>query len=406
MAVFLGQAFCGLLFLGLPSLGHTLSPVESPAANGGLICSPSDSTDCYSRLFQPTEDFQNIREGQDIPQGLHVRMNIYTGEKEARLNIPTKEESEWDTAEVIHGVKAENSLVNVPQPEIQEQEQPVQRDPPMEPPKYDPVGKIPQPSPSDADEVGRFQNALIVLKTDGHLFDQALDDLFELSHDLYYGVELAKDVSAVKKLICLTLRLGSDEKPAIRNSREDKAAAILGSALQNNPTALEEIGAHKEAIMYPSCAKSEKRFDTFVSIFRNNLPDESATALKIKARVVNALMKDPSIRDSFLQDDVMELLLAIFLKRGEEFNIVRRKVSEILMDNFLDEALGAELEIWPTVIQSSPRACEAQDTRLNDGCWEHHIEAFAARVPKEQWPKDFLQALRNRRPREIPKSEL
>lgn len=36
-------------------------------------------------VFQPTSDWQSIKPGQGIPAGLHVRMNLQTGEKEAKL---------------------------------------------------------------------------------------------------------------------------------------------------------------------------------------------------------------------------------------------------------------------------------------------------------------------------------
>jgi len=36
-------------------------------------------------VFQPTADWQTIQPGQGIPQGLHVRMNLQTGLKEAKL---------------------------------------------------------------------------------------------------------------------------------------------------------------------------------------------------------------------------------------------------------------------------------------------------------------------------------
>ena len=36
-------------------------------------------------VFQPTSNWQTIQAGQAIPAGLHVRMNLQTGEKEAKL---------------------------------------------------------------------------------------------------------------------------------------------------------------------------------------------------------------------------------------------------------------------------------------------------------------------------------
>lgn len=36
-------------------------------------------------VFQPSSEWQSIKPGQSIPAGLHVRMNLQTGEKEAKL---------------------------------------------------------------------------------------------------------------------------------------------------------------------------------------------------------------------------------------------------------------------------------------------------------------------------------
>ena len=36
-------------------------------------------------VFQPSSEWQSIKPGQSIPAGLHVRMNLQTGQKEAKL---------------------------------------------------------------------------------------------------------------------------------------------------------------------------------------------------------------------------------------------------------------------------------------------------------------------------------
>ncbi len=61
---------------------------SSPATATDIICHTSDPADCYPRVFQPTENFQVVRDDQDLPPGLHIRLNLNTGLKEARLNIP------------------------------------------------------------------------------------------------------------------------------------------------------------------------------------------------------------------------------------------------------------------------------------------------------------------------------
>lgn len=49
-------------------------------------------------VFVPTTEWQTVKEGQHIPAGLHVRMNLQTGLKEAKL----LDESETDTQQATH----------------------------------------------------------------------------------------------------------------------------------------------------------------------------------------------------------------------------------------------------------------------------------------------------------------
>ena len=46
-------------------------------------------------VFQPTEEWQEIKKGQSIPAGLHVRINLQTGLKEAKL-LDEEEKSKND----------------------------------------------------------------------------------------------------------------------------------------------------------------------------------------------------------------------------------------------------------------------------------------------------------------------
>ena len=90
----------------------------------------------------------------------------------------------------------------------------------------------------------------------------ALDDLDELSHDTYYGVEIAKDGPVLEKLVCLTLGLGSDKFPADEEKRDHKAASILAATVQNNPTALAELAKFWRLVMYPTCGTESMKAKT------------------------------------------------------------------------------------------------------------------------------------------------
>lgn len=377
-------------------------PSPFPSAENDIICSSTNSEDCYPRLFQPTKDFQIIKEGQDIPPGLHVRMNIYSGEREARLNIPMEGEEGYSA----EAMPEEQAIVIVEQPEEAEviEEQTAMRDHvPEQPPAYDPAGKVVPPPPNDGGEMGTFQQAMIFVGVEGRAFDSALDDLNELSHDIYYGVEITKNGPVLEKLVCLMLGQGSEKFPADKRKRDHKAASILASSIQNNPKALAEVAKFWKLVMHPTCGIEHMEAKTkgkgnFVNVLKGRLGREKdPQTLKAKITAISGLLKEPAIRNDFLGTGGMELLLAIWLKKGEQWDVVRRKVAQLVMDNFLDESMGATLGIWPKKPIAEPTLCETKGKMLQDGCWEHHVDGFLEREPDAEWATDFVKALGEQR---------
>ena len=67
----------------------------------------SDVEESPKEVFIATNDWQEIKPGQAIPQGLHVRLDVQTGKKEARLmqNEETKEQREQRILESIKNIK-------------------------------------------------------------------------------------------------------------------------------------------------------------------------------------------------------------------------------------------------------------------------------------------------------------
>lgn len=385
-------------FLCLTSL-VTSSTLSSPESKVDLnsSCTSINSFDGYPRIFEPTLKFKKIREGQELPPGLHVRMNIYTGEKEARLNVPMMEEDDTSGND-DQPLSLETALIKVDE-EISHQK-PLQYQEAI-------ASQEKIQTPLSLSELQKFQNSIAMLKMKGPLFDQALEDLSELAHDIYYGREIAREDSILELLVCLTLGLALENIPKEEINRERTAASVLGSAFQNNPAAIKEINNVEKNIIYPSCtpnsANKNAKKDNFISIFRNKLEKEQDShTLKIKIITLNRLLKSHKFRDLFLKNEGLELLLAIFLKEGENFNAVKKKISELLTDNFLDESYGAQTNIWPKYKRSSSTFCKQSQNRFHDGCWEHHIEEFSTQVPTEDWPKNLLLALKNRRPKRIP----
>ena len=394
----------GLICISLPFVARAIS---SPPTykESDTICSRTDPTDCYPRLFEPTKDFQIIKEGQDLPPGLHVRMNIWSGEREARLNIPM--EGEDAAIDGTQEIPIEQAMIVVEEDDAElesEPKAPAMRDPiPIKVPVYDTAGKIPPPPPT-SDDMSTFQRALLAVRMEARALDSALDDLAELAHDIYYGLEITKDGPVLEKLVCLTLGSGSERMPARENGRDRKAASILGSAIQNNPTAVKEVGNFWRLVMYPTCGtelldSKTRGKENFVSILRSRVWNETdAGALKAKVIAISGLLKAPSFRDDFLRKKGMELLLAIFLTEGEAFDPVRMKVAQLITDNFLDEGMGAALGIWPKQPVSEAEICASNPERMfEDGCWEHHVTAFSRRTPDQEWAREFVVALQEHR---------
>jgi nucleotide exchange factor SIL1 len=90
-------------------------------------------------------------------------------------------------------------------------------------------------------------------------------------------------------------------------------------------------------------------------------------------------------------------MLAIFLKKGVDFDGVRQKVAQLVNDNFLDESMGAELGIWPKTPVNEGKVCKTKGRMLEDGCWEYHVDTFFQVRQTALWAKDFEKKLKERR---------
>ena len=301
----------------------------------------------------------------------------------------------------LEDLPTEQSVVTVEQPEVinPDPEKPALRDQvPMKPPPYENAGKIPAPGPDAGDEISTFEKAKIIVAMEGQAFDQELDNLRDLSNDIRWGVETVKYGPLLETLVCHTIGVGG-KLPANQNGRDQKAASILGHAVQNNPSALKEVGESWKLVVYPSCAAKEGNGD-LVSALRSRLGREkNPAALKAKVTAISNLLREPYIREQFLSKGGMKLLLAIFLKNGPEWDGVKRKVADLAMDNFLDENMGAQLGIWPRAPVGEKKICETKGSMLGDGCWEHHVETFAKENKGQKWAKEFVSALKEQRPK-------
>ncbi|KAG5931824.1 hypothetical protein E4U53_001592 [Claviceps sorghi] len=367
---------------------------SSTPSESDLICHTSNPDECYPRIFQPTDEFQIIHDDQEIPKGLHVRLNMSTGKKEAKINVPDEKDPS------LEGLPVDRAMVVV-EPEVQQAE--AQPKIPKGAPEYEPVGKVKGPEHKS----GAFYEGLEMLKgkaaeTGGAAFDDALELLEDLAHDLYYGLKIAEDADAVRALLCfMSSRQQKPVSERPRPSRDQQAAAILAGALQNNPTALREVTKVWPELSQARCANAGHDGSLASSLYSSVLPSknddgtgtahQAAARVKSKVAVINGLIKDSSLRAEFLREGGMSLLLSILLPQDKEWLGAQRKVGQLVLDNFLDADMGAVLGQWPTTPRLPDAECKAEEAQGAEGCWDYHVAriAKATRASRGDWSREL-----------------
>ncbi|EGX90388.1 ER translocation nucleotide exchange factor, putative [Cordyceps militaris CM01] len=379
------------LLLGV-ALAVLSTPVLASAENSkpDLICHTSDPQDCYPRLFEATDEFQQIRDGQEIPQGLHVRLNIYTGEKEAKINVP----GEGDPS--LEGLLKEQAVVVV---------EPAARDDPIIPPGapvYETAGQIKTPPHA----AKAFVDAMKLLKAErgehDPSFDASLEGLEELAHDMYYGLQIAEDPDVVKALVCHMIQepypRAQDAEDLAVLPRDQQAAAILAASLQNNPTALAAVSKQWPGLLQHYCPEGMAPLAS--ELFRSigPRPDQDAAAAPlIKARVaaISGLIKDPAIRADFLRHHLMGELARVLAREDKAWAAAQRKVGLLAVDHFLDADMGAVAGEWPRAPKLTDEQCAKESWQAPEGCWDYHVAriAKANKGDKGHWSRDVQARL-------------
>lgn len=191
-------------------------------ASRELICPDHDPTNCYPKILVPSEEWQEVREGQHIPPGLHVRINLETGKEEAKLDTDSELKPELvavgEPQDVVDDAKDLKDQIQDTIAKYKREKSLFLR------------SRVSQSDLSDfssaVDEVLSFENGGDVVR-----LEKALDTLSELSHDIKFGVDLTKD-PGIFSALQHEVKLGE---------LEEKAYRIMGSALRNNPEAVSNV---------------------------------------------------------------------------------------------------------------------------------------------------------------------
>lgn len=299
---------------------NTKATVPAPRATADLICHTSLASECYPRTFQPTESFQLIHDDQDLPPGLHVRLNLATGKKEAKLNVVGE-----DDQVLMASTSMDVAVVDSPPASVEAQgsKENVQKTPKSN------QGSI-RPPPPNSPEGTSFDASGTSFKTapsdKPQVILSALETLEDLSHDIFWGLKLAQDSDIVLKLIKLLSINGSD--PHVKGA----AALVLGSAIQNNPAAFTAAISH----FYNDEQPNGPMEAVLVALVHEQLPQ----LLTRLVYLLSALCQDEAYLWAFVKGDGLDILVTVFGadKAGQDGrDRLRGKIANFILDHFLHE---------------------------------------------------------------------
>ena len=275
------------------------APISSPPASTELICHTALASDCYPAIFQPTEHFQRIHDDQSIPPGLHVRMNLATGLKEARLNVP--EPPGVSHAELV-------IIDDLPPPPSIEEDDPAVEIPDLQDQSDSDTEyehrEAYHPAAFNTEESSLFYSSITTLQSTTALSNRelpALSALQDLAHSIHWGAELARDPAVCQTLI-FAINSGSAASSEVRSA----AALLMGTAIHSNPDALQALLSHRY----------------------------SSEAGRAPAAIVIAALRDPEQRDIMLKTRTV-FLLSQLCQNTEQLHIfLHSRGLDTLLDLF------------------------------------------------------------------------
>lgn len=280
-----------------------------------------------------------IEADQEIPPGLHLRLNLETGVREGKINVPGEgEEYEAVAVELPPGGGSGSVVV------VGGEEAPAPSNK-LPPPNDDPYGAIKVPVTAQSEELP-FTDAVSVILDSKAFSDSKLNDALSslegLVHEMYWGLQIStpKNVKALLHLV------HTSTNPSVRKS----AALVIGNALQNNPKAL------KNAIGREATKTGESAGVRLVETLLVALQHETDDSARLRMMyALSQSIKSEHTYEDFIKIGGLQTLLELFVTKDTDAGMFKGKVSTFVEDNFLDDDMQSEpktktpekKQLWP-----------------------------------------------------------
>ncbi|CCH40526.1 Nucleotide exchange factor SIL1 [Wickerhamomyces ciferrii] len=220
------------IFLGIILLAVSIYSLVIPHKQNSLICSDIDPKDCYPKSFVPTDQWQVVREGQEVPAGLDFSIDLEKGIKLAKLIEPevhqTSSVNIKDTSEDTAAALKE-AIKEAPKKVVSNYDsEDVEEDSDITALKMAVQGAETQIDVKDA--------LVYITSTDqsDEVLKSSLDSLTDHSHNLKDGV-LISQPQYFDRLV----ELATDKKHSIMV--QEMSSRVIAQSLRHNPKALENV---------------------------------------------------------------------------------------------------------------------------------------------------------------------
>lgn len=368
-----------LAFLFL-TIGCSVAMASSdPTKDQDLICVESPKKECYPKEFQPTNEWQVVREGQSVPKGLHVRLDMQTGLQEAKLlDESDKTDTEDPNKKAIEVVvNEEEGLIPLEEEkEVPEDESDVKL-------KHQ-VKNLESSHHELSPSLETLQNYKAATAP---VLTSALESLADLGHELDFGALIVKQENLQP---LLSIIQDTSLLPSIRET----AVRALGASLRNNPDALNAASTHKITTLLITTMKSILDNSSSIST--------DAQSNKLVGRLIYALgsivgtgQGDETLyagaNAEYFQAEGNLVLRQAFETAGPD---VKRKIANFISDRILAWPI-AEAQKWSNTFQNELTQNKL-DAYTNSAVFETLVKMHEFSLDKQEPLQGEQQVLRKR----------
>ncbi|ODV62154.1 Sil1p ASCRUDRAFT_6782 [Ascoidea rubescens DSM 1968] len=309
-----------------------------------LICHGEQKS--HPKVFQPSNQWQVIHHDQEIPKGIHVKIDINTGVKEGKL-IDEKDDvsnnEQKSHLSVVQDLELDPSIDDTEELLLDE------ADSDYDNKSYSLMKDFIENMKFNAEDQNSLELAISTL-TDCQFIDnesvsKALSTLRDLSYDLIYGEKITGNKKLIQSLQNLIEKSDHvDEKSTYQ--KKESCLRIISSSVRNNPKAANNLlSNYKDIVPY------------LISQLKDTVGMKSDKVTDATLSVIGSLISTKTFLIEFRKLRGLEIIKDIFVNEFHE------KILDVFLDLSRVDSIDEELKHFQADIY---RILEKQIVEIDD----------------------------------------